>query len=1355
MSKHFSKKRRIKYVLLALTCAASFSAAGFSACAKDPEDKKEEDKTSAVDNQLLKNGNFEFFTVPKAEEDENEPVYLINSPNNWSHGGSSSYTMSGIIDTNKSAWDLLNADDLEEKLDINNALNSSDSNYKEDYVDYNGMKSSDLLYKDSYSALKTSSIESEEVDGKKVYKLDDKEVFLNEDDGEYYFDAEFTKPLKEKIGNPGTHYVIEGDAAEGYYYMDGEDKVTVYKDDKGDFYLKYDENTKEYSETFTNVLMLHNYSSSNHNGIAQNYSSISVDLPANTAAEISLWVKTGDLLFRQGTPVTQDRGAYIAVSQSVGGTTLDDFKISSINTEKLIADKSAPDSYNGWVQYSVFVNACDFASTTITIKLGLGDTNYTVEGYAFFDDVKVTKYGDLSDKDCNYDKNKVDDAICYLSSKGDEKVFIADKYSRNEGAVTDKRFSENFDYFVDLASESKYDIFEFGGASLKANLTVDKDKYVSSAVNNATADGITVDNALGKVKLPDELKNIKDGNDKPVGINTQSDLLAFVPADKKFANSEYSAKLNDALTNAQHLPGADKDSKVLVMLSARGAAYTTSFDLSIEQNSRRIISFWVKTSDMSGNTAATLTLKDKNNDDVTSNFKVDTTDVVTDLDDERKDIYHGWVQCFFFVENNDDEKRDLSFEFSFGNTELSATKVSSYKAGWAMLSNLQTLSVNEDTYAYTSAGTYSAELTLSKDDKSYTGAFDEPYGSLAHEIEEGMVDPSKYYGVNGGSSAIKNNGSISLPYDDINQKDDAGLINKEYVENYRASEWYKALLSAFKVEDKSTISAIETWEEMFGKTTYQPLVILNSLRTVGDKQVRNYGFIGTDSSASADGYSVVSVRVLVSAGAVAYVYLVDTAEGKKVMSFETPSLSFYYDEDGNVLYKQLDDDATLAERKANILYTLRSDGLYEDKDGKLFANTWNYTKLYKDESVSYYNEAGELVSFEDLVEGETYYTDATKTKQVNHFLVTSEGVKIFEYKDGAYYYIVEGKTQSDVITPFDISKARYAEISAEYQAVVDARYSANGKFMEGELGYDADGNKVAGKWVTVSFIIHTGSAAKNYRLELWSGAREEADTQMSDNSAVVFDYSYAAASDNTLRDWYENEIIKAYQRLLRDKGLYDELAVATSEENISYYEALVHGGKVNGEEINGFINDGKLSQADIDKYEILNNYKAHYYTFSLFDSANFRPFNEDTADENTTGYNYKVSDYSESLAYLEVKDYGVTGNTYTVFVDYATVDQSIEFVTAEDDDKEEETEDNDTNVWLLASSILLVVAMLFAMLAILIKDMLKKKRRNKTLGKNTYNHDKAIRTMKRLKIKPEEIEEVEPSENEDTTDTEE
>ena len=45
--------------------------------------------------------------------------------------------------------------------------------------------------------------------------------------------------------------------------------------------------------------MLHNYATS-RNGIAQNYSSVEIELPANTAAEISVWVKTDFLRFSQG-----------------------------------------------------------------------------------------------------------------------------------------------------------------------------------------------------------------------------------------------------------------------------------------------------------------------------------------------------------------------------------------------------------------------------------------------------------------------------------------------------------------------------------------------------------------------------------------------------------------------------------------------------------------------------------------------------------------------------------------------------------------------------------------------------------------------------------------------------------------------------------------------------------------------------------------------------------------------------------------------------------------------------------------------------------------------------------------------
>lgn len=1374
MSKRFKNKRRLNSILLAIAVATTMTATSFAAC-KNTDDNvdEEETKTSAVDTQLLKNGNFEFFDVPKAEKDGNEPVYLINTPLNWTHGDTSSYTKSGIINTSKSAWDTMSADDLAKKLDINNSLKKDDANYKQDYVDYNGMKSSDILYKDTYKAL---AVKKTEENGKDVYKLDNTEVYLNEDNGDYYYDQEFTKPLKEKLDNPQTHYNVEGNDTEGYYYLDEKgERVKVYKDEKGDYYLEYDETTKTYSKTFSNILMLRNYTTSSHNGIAQNYASVSVDLPANTAAEISLWVKTSNLLFKNGTEVTQDRGAYISVSQTVGGTNLDDFRISCINTEKLIENDPSLDRYNGWVQYTVYVNACDFASSTISLKLGLGESNYTVEGYAFFDDVTVKKFSDLSDSDCSYSQNKPNDsAKCTLSSTAEQKVFIADQYERNGGAenggISDARSSKNFRYFIDLASESGYKPFNFVGSYLEAGLTVDSDNYVSSkGIVQVRVSNMPKTILDTNVKLPSELKNIKVNNEAN-GLDTTSDLLAFKKASERFGTeTDYKDTLNEAIGSVSTLPKADDNSNAIFLLSAKGAAYTSSFNVDVDANSKLILSFWVKTSDMGGATAATLKLKDKgtatknSTKEISASFTLDSTGKTVDIDENvesLKDIYKGWVQCFFFVENDDIQQRHLSFELSFGNTSIKDTKVSSYKGGWVALANLQQLDADRKTFSYVSANDTSATLTLSKNEVTYTNPFDAPLGNIAHEIKNGMVDPTEYYGVNGGSSSVINNGSVSLPFDDINAKDSdgknfAGLICSEYVENYKDKDWYKTLMDNFVPSNASSTEAITTWKTVFGETSYQPLVVLNKIREIGGKKVINYGFIGSEKTASENAYTVVSAKVMVSAGAVANIYLVDTSE-KDVLKFKTTKYSFFYDEDGNVLKKENREDDTLTDRRANILYTLRNDGLYEDSEGTLYANTWNYTKLYKDETISYYNKNGEAVSFENLKSGETYYADAGMTKLANHFLVTEKNIKVYEYKDGNYYYIVDGKTQDKVITPFDVSKARYSEVESEYKAVVDARYDKDGKFMNevgvGVLGYDKDGKLIAGKWVTVSFVIHTGANSKSYRLELWSGDRESTgvttdengtvtSSSMKDNSAVLFDYSYTTVSDDKLRGWYEEEIIDAYKSLLSDKGLFNDNAPKTSKENIGYYEKLVYGGTIDGEVKAGYLNEGKLNKNDIAKYSVLNNYTAHYYTFSLYDSPSFRPFNKDTADENTTGYNYKLSDYSETLAYLEVKN--SNDNEYTVFVDYAALDQNIEFVKGED--KKEDTTDekkDETNIWLLASSILLVVAMFFAMFAILIKDLVKKMRRNKVTSKNKYNHNKAVRTMRRLKIKPENVEEV-------------
>lgn len=1323
MAKHY-KNHRLKYLLVAFACTAAFSLSGIAAACKDKTDDgtdEEDKKTSVEDSQLLKNGNFEFFETPS--EDKKAEYYLYN-PTSWS-GAASSYTKSGIIGTSQKAWEALTAENLSERLDRNNDLDSNDSNYKDEYIDFNGLKSSDLLYKDTYAA-------------------------LNDKD-------EDNPDRKEFIENPETHYSVVKEGDNYYATVDG-DKKQVYVDDKGDYYLA--KNGDKFEEPISHVLMVHNYSTS-HNGLAQNYSSVTVELPANTAAEISVWVKTAYLKYQQGSDVEQDRGANITVTHTAGSTTLDDFSITGINTEKLIKEGSTAGS-NGWVQYTVYVNACDFTSSNITLKLGLGEESYKAEGYAFFDDVKVSKFKSLDSEGCSYSDNisKLNvngkNAVCDLASDESEKIFIADSYSRNGGAITDVRFSKNFHYFIDLASSEDYRPIDFANA--KAGLTVDDDDYVSSTSYDGKLKGFTTSSltSVANAKLP---KNF-------TSLITEKDLLAYVKAGYTFtsADTEYYETLNSALKSADSLPKVNSatQNNMLVMLSAYGAAYTSSFDLSVAGKGHKIVSFWVKTSDMGGSKAATITVTEKINEETTATLAVESTDVTTDIDDNNKDIYNGWVQCFVFIENQNSGTsgaRDINFEFSFGNTTIKDTTLSAYKFGWAAIANVQVLDVDEDVFSYTGSGTYSTTLTITEDEEKTTNVFDEVYGSQSNKIKTDIVNPSTYSGVNGASSTVVNNGAVSLPFDEINNNANAGLINKKYFESYKDKGWYSQLLNSFNV---SSADATVAWNEIFGSASTQPLIIVNSLRdgylqvkgataetyknyytkdedgnfvAVGEdddfdetityynkKQVLNYGFIGSNQTISADGYSTVSVRVKVSAGAVAYVYLVDSTAGKEVLTFNAPNYSFYYDEDGNVLKGEPKENATLAEQRANLLYTLRSDGLYEDENGKIFANTLNYIKTYEDESVVYYNADGEIVSFDDLEDGEVYYT---QNKQIaNHFLSTKDGKRVYEYKDGAYYYLVDNKATT-LVNTFDINYARYNNTK------VDESYCVK-----------IDGNEsgVAGKWITVNFVINAGSEAKNYRLEVWSGARDEFATEgNTQNGTVIFDYSYATVSDGNSASDYENEIKQAYISVLDKKNLLKDEAISSSTENVKYFSDLVAK----------YISEGKLSESDLNEYPVLKNYTAHYYTFSLYDSQTYVPFNKDTASENQTGYDYDVNNYSETLSYLSVKD----DDSYSIFADYSSIDQSFTINSDDDSDNggndgEEEEKKDTSTVWLLVSSILLVVALVFAVAAIMIKDAVKKMRRNKVTGKNNYDQQKRTRYMRKLHIKEENVEEVENPVNE-------
>ncbi len=1408
MVKGYLQKRKFRKTCIAALCCVTVTCTGLAAaCSTTSDDDDAVTYPKGEDTQLLKNGSFEYFSIP------DDAVYLIKSPDSWSRAGSTSVAMSGVISTAAKSWDALTASDLKDKLDYNNDLDSDDDNYEDEYVDYNGMTSKDILYRDTYSALldaddvADSYIKNQGYEkyfgitksNDKYYLADGTEVYYNDDvDPDYYLDSDYTIPVRQAlIANPETHYDItyDADGVTPESFKDGNGKdVALYVDETtGDYYYladgvtndEADEDDKTY---ISNVLMIHN-ADSKHNGISQYYgSSTTITLEANTAAEISLWVKTSDLRFDKGYSQLTDegRGAYIEVVQTVGGSTIDSFKITAINTEKIIADNDDVENSNGWLQYTVYVNACDFASSTVTLNLGLGGSSTTeyVSGYAFFDDVSVTQYIDISDENCTYSAHKDETVACTLTSSDEEKIFIADKEVRSGNA---NRYSKNFYYLIDLASETigainTYEAVTLGASYVTAGLTTEESGnkvYTSSTDDNAKYNSVTVKGLDGTEILP---KNLNDP------LKTGNDLIGVYNSDYTFDESDfngtnYSKKLNDALTGISSLPKfkTSSSTNMLVMLSANGAAYTSTvsdpaFTLASEEY--MIVSFWVKTYDMNGKTAATLKVYDKYDKDVSSSFSIDSTDITTDVGDEE-DIYNGWVQCFFFVQNDTDEEKTFNIDFSFGNTSLADTTIPSYNYGWIALANMQTLKIDETVYGLVSTGDYAVSLSLSETTSNSNGnVFDNATGTS--NIKEEISVPSNYNGVNGGSSYVTDNDYMQN-YDSQNTNAYAGLINSDYFENY-SEDLQKMIASAFNV---SFTDAVSLWSEVFGSNSYQPLIIVNNLRTYADlatateatyngyyvlaeddytgdviettdgkryrkvnsddeysddtdyytlNEVLNYGYIGATSSVSSDSYSAISVKVKVSEGATAYIYLVDS-ETRKILGYTTPEYSFWYDDEGNVLDCEYDDTWSDKELRSHIVYTLRDDGLYEDGDGKLFANLYNLTKVYNHyqfEHDSFYDKDGNRIAYDNLVEGETYYRDETLTTLAEHFLCATDGTRVYEYyidettNKGAYYYLVDDtytnddgdevaiKVRGEAVESFDTQYCRdYTPITAEsalYYAVV------------------SDTN---GEWVTVNFIIHAGSEAISYRLEVWSGARDktglENDSDNLKGGMVAFDYSaYSVSSSNfdSLLSEYENKIIKQYNSILESEGLLEE--VKSNTENIAYYEELFDTLNLSA--------DAKAKIEDIQK-----DYKALYYTYTLYDAENYVPFNADTADEGETGYEYKQSDYSETLAYFSYNVYDSEGKvvSYNIFADYSAVDNDIAIGTNSDDTTDDDDTDSDSNtsIWLLASSIILVVALLITMISLLIRSIVKKHRRKrstKAQSKNMYR--KRERYIKRLHL---------------------
>ena len=627
----FKNKARLKATLLsAAAIATSFIIGMASACSNVTTDDDEDDKTvTKQDVQVIKNGNFEFY-------DDNDGLYPISNPDNWTSGssGSSSNAMGGIIDTAKARWDYITDKDLPATLEANNDLSSTDENKK----DYNNVLTNDLLYKNTHNAT------------------------LSEDDEK--FDNAY-------IDNPFTHsykYDADGNLTDAK----GNAVKTYEKDDK--VYLD-EEYTKELE---TSVLMLHNYRPSYYRGTETYFSSSStVTLEARTAAKISVWVKTAELYFdgakNERTKVEDSHGAYIKLDTQVGGNPLDSFYIRNIDTETINTDGEN----NGWVQYTMYVQASSFATTTLSITLGLGQNEiYTVEGYAFFDDIELTTYESSNEMIKEVDGESAGEfekltknSTANLLTPDGKSEFRVDKESvqtNNPSTGTLDKWVDNHNFgdthfYIDLASSGADDDVINLTEGVSAGLTVEQTttgKYVSAKNDPYFNSNVKkLENGAGNAYLPSNTFKAR---------NTAEDILAAFEIkgeNWKFDinGSEHGDVLTKALSSAASLPNANGSTSALLLLSAHGAAYEaemTNDSFTLDAGEYALVSFWLKTSDMEGKTAATVTVKEvveKGEDDNSANFTLDTTTLSGVTINDKEDIYDGWTECFIRVENTSKE----------------------------------------------------------------------------------------------------------------------------------------------------------------------------------------------------------------------------------------------------------------------------------------------------------------------------------------------------------------------------------------------------------------------------------------------------------------------------------------------------------------------------------------------------------------------------------------------------------------------------------------------------------------------------------------------------------------------------
>ena len=1274
-----SAKLRIIPLVLSILMVLSFGLFALCACSTDDEEDDSSSETR-TDTQTFSNADFEYFT-------DSDGSYVIGSADSWTSSSvsndsnvsaSSSSAKSGIVDTasstvfDETSWEAYKEDPENGTFDwsgfyyaykdyvyYDSLDEEDDADELEDAVYYTDVDNYyDIPGWDIYSAY----LDSLNTDGESSVDFTDSDTILSDE----YKDAfiEYIRAL-----NPGTHWT-------------GSDDESTLNEEKG-----------------THVLMLHNYRTAGY-GTAMQYASSSITLQAGTAASVSVWVKTSDLTYNDGTSVAAgNRGAFIEISNTVGGTTQDSLVVRNINTEILnpAADENTPAENNGWVQYTFYVRASSYADTTFTVNLGLGrqaagnTANYYdyVQGYAFFDDLTYNVFkasdwadvvggtyngGDLDvDGDGTAETPAAAQQTCTLdtSSLSDKGKFDAQNTELNNGSY---------------ATVFALDLDELNGKmkeleNLSASTTVaetEDDRYTDSSLTEHVNVGNYFTNG----------KSLYGTNDIAFsGVKSDSNIIT---------GGSYPGTVKDDFANFANLPFGS--SSILMLYSGKGAPYTAAVSntaFSVAKGETLMVSFWVKTSDMANGTGATVTLIDGETETAIGAVDTTTLDTVDISDDYNKteDIFDGWQFCAFYVTNQQDNTLTFTLEFSIGPTTITGTSITDYVPGYAAFANLSTYKMTDEQAELAATGDYAVSVELTGDTYSDGPTFDTP-ATNDKSLETGIANPGNYTGVYGGSYYV--GGSDPSVSDDQNVQSteiSAGLLSRDYVSDYandtQNATWVSVFESVNSITGTGLLDSDSWWSAYIGADCTQPLIIA---KTVAD----SYGFVAnTESSVSTSSYAQVVVRVKLSPHTRAAVYLIDTTEpdindpadeGKlqyaDKLKHET-GISYRYDEDGNLVNLDPDDDNF--DRRDNILLYYQDNGLWAKErnytGSEFYANLSNYEA----------DEDGNLTDGADTI--------------------------IYYLHDGAFYRYYDEDSDTYEVQVKDFTEAGIDLTGAQLQATSEHDLY---QVVENDTA-DVSG------WIYIRFFIASGDESKSYRLEFWSGDREGesgSTTDASANSAnyVIFDVVQYSDLDETSF----NNLIDAQMTTLAKALNYtdaDALEEAYLADPTKFMNGFTDSDTVDGELV--------------------------YFHYSLYDDNSYAPFDADRTDGDDPYSSYDPTSYENTVSYLKYS-FEDSGRTYyDTYVNYAASEVSVSDSSSSDDTTDEDTTATpDYNIWLLISSILLAAALIITLLALLLRKLLSgMKRKGDTKKAPAYSNR---REMYIRKLRQEETErEDEPEENEE------